>query len=120
MSSQKIEVNLWSDIACCWCYIGETILKQAVQEFKKKHPDVEVILNFHSYFIDAQANEGGEDFLEFNKRTWGSADWTKELFDKGRKFGCQYANWKYWPNTTLCHKLIYEAKKNRKKFGSCG
>jgi len=51
MSSKKIEVNFWSDIACCWCYIGETILKKAVQEFNKLHPDVQVVLNFHSYFL---------------------------------------------------------------------
>ena len=111
MSSKKIEVNFWSDIACCWCYIGETILKKAVQEFNKLHPDVQVVLNFRSYIIEAQAKEGGEDFLEFNKRKWGGDGWTKELFDKGRKYGCQYANWKYWPNTILCHKLISEAKK---------
>ncbi len=111
MASKKIEVNFWSDIACCWCYIGETILKQAVKEFNKLHPDVKVELIFRSYIIEAQANEGGEDFLEFNKRKWGGDGWTKELFDKGRKYGCQYANWKYWPNTLLCHKLIAEAKK---------
>ena len=50
----------------------------------KKHKDVEVELIFRSFFIKAQANEGWEDFLEFNELTWGGDEWTKELFDKGR------------------------------------
>ena len=115
MSDKKIEVNFWSDIACCWCYVGETILKQAIKEFNKNHPDVKVDLIFHSYFIGAQANEGGEDFLEFNKRKWNGDGWTKELKEKGKKYGCDFGNWKFWPNTTLCHKLVSAAK----KVGKC-
>ena len=115
MASQKIEINFWSDIACCWCYIGETILKQTIKEFNKTHPDVKVELKFHSYFIKAQANEGGEDFLEFIKRKGNGDGWIKELKEKGIKYGCKFGNWKFWPNTTLCHKLISESK----KIGKC-
>ena len=111
MSSKTIEINVWSDIACCWCYVGETILKKAIQDFNKNHPDVKVDVKFHSYFIESQANEGGEDYLEFNKRKWNGDSWTKKLRETGKKYGCEFAGWKFWPNSLLCHKLIYEAKK---------
>ena len=114
MAIKELEVNLWSDIDCYWYYIGETILKREIQEFNKKHTDIKVKLIFYSFFIKAQENECGEDFQEFNKCKCGSDGWNKELVDKGRKYGCQYANWKFWPNITFCHKLISEAKKTGK------
>ena len=111
MASKTFEINFWSDISCCWCYVGETILKKAIQEFNKDHPDVKVELKFHSYFIQSQANEGGEDYMEFNNRKWKGDSWTKKLRETGKKYGCEFAGWKFWPNSSLCHKLISEAKK---------
>ena len=111
MASKTIEINFWSDIACCWCYVGENILKQAIQEFNKAHPDIKVELKFHSYFIESQANEGGEDYMEFNNRKFKGDSWSKKVRETGKKYGCEFAGWKFWPNSSLCHKLISEAKK---------
>ena len=116
MSSKIIPVHIWSDITCCWCYIGKAILKQAINIFNKRHQDVKVDIIFHSYMISHQANEGGEDFMEYNKRTWnGDQQWIQELKEKGKKYGCNFSNWIYWPNSHLCHKLISESK----KVGKC-
>ena len=86
-----------------------------MKNLKKNHPDVKVEVKFHSYFIESQANEGGEDYMEFNNRKWKGDSWTKKLRDTGKKYGCNFAGWKFWPNSLLCHKLISEAK----KVGKC-
>ena len=32
----------------------------------------------------------------------------------GQKYGADFKNWKFWPNTLLCHKLMAEANKKGK------
>ena len=112
MSSKKIEVNVWSDIACPWCYVAENIFKKSLNIFNQKYKDVKVEVIFHAYMIDIQTKTEGEDYLAYNKRRWGSDGWTVQLRNIGKKYGANFANWKIWPNTLLCHKLMAEAKKN--------
>ena len=50
-SKKSIVVNIWSDIACPWCYVGETIFKKAITEFNKKYPEIAVIPIFHAYIM---------------------------------------------------------------------
>ena len=51
-SKKSIEINIWSDIACPWCYVGEKIFKKAIIEFKKNYPEISVVPIFHAYMID--------------------------------------------------------------------
>ena len=112
MSSKKsIEVNVWSDIACPWCYVAKNIFKQSLNKFNQNYKDYTVNIIFHAYMIDPQTKIDGEDYLDYNKRRWGSDSWTKQLKSVGKKYGSNFDNWKIWPNTLLCHKLVAEAKK---------
>lgn len=47
--SETIRVDVWSDIACPWCYIGKHRFEEGVAAFRGRHPDVEVELEHHSY-----------------------------------------------------------------------
>ena len=117
MSKSKlkiIEVNIWSDIACPWCYVGETIFKKSIIQFNQIYPEIKVIPIFHAYIIDPGTKTEGEDYLSYNKRRWGSDTWTKHLRAMGQKYGADFKNWKFWPNTLLCHKLMAEANKKGK------
>ena len=49
INNKSIEVNIWSDIACPWCYVGEKAFKKAIIEFNKKFPEIKVIPIFHAY-----------------------------------------------------------------------
>ena len=111
---KTLEINIWSDIACPWCYVGEKILKQAIIKFNQKYPKIKVSPIFHAYIIDSSTKIEGEDYLSYNKRRWGSDNWTHQLRSKGKIFGANFSDWKFWPNTLLCHKLIAEAKKKKK------
>jgi predicted DsbA family dithiol-disulfide isomerase len=44
-----ITVDVWSDIACPWCYIGKRNLETAIGAFRERHPDVEVAVIYHSF-----------------------------------------------------------------------
>lgn len=47
--SEKIRINIWSDIACPWCYIGKRRFEAGVAEFHTAHPDVEIEVESHSF-----------------------------------------------------------------------
>ena len=110
-SKKKIEINIWSDIACPWCYVAENIFKISLAKFKEKYKDIKIDIIYHAYMIDPQTKIQGENYLEYNKRRWGSDSWTNQLRAVGRKYKANFKNWKIWPNTLLCHKLMAEAKK---------
>ena len=113
-SKKSIEVNIWSDIACPWCYVGEKIFKKAMIKFNKNYPEISVIPIFHAYMIDPGTKIEGEEYLSYNKRRWGSDNWTHQLKSMGKKYGANFSNWKIWPNTLLSHKLMAEANKKGK------
>ena len=110
----KIVVNIWTDIACPWCYVAENIFKISLEKFKQKYKDIEVFTIFHAYMIDPQTKIEGEEYLAYNKRRWGNDNWTYQLRKIGKQYGANFENWKIWPNTLLCHKLMAEAKKKNK------
>ncbi len=54
-----MEVDIWSDIACPWCYVGKRRLEAALADFE--HAE-EVRIRWHSFELDPQApaERGGE------------------------------------------------------------
>lgn len=47
--SEKIRIDIWSDIACPWCYIGKRRFEAAVTAFRARHPEVSVETESHSF-----------------------------------------------------------------------
>ena len=47
-----IKLNVWSDIACPWCYIGKRKLEAAIDQFHVKHPSVAIDVEYHSFFLN--------------------------------------------------------------------
>ncbi|GAB2550352.1 protein disulfide isomerase FrnE [Leucobacter ruminantium] len=47
--NEKIRVDIWSDIACPWCYIGKHRFEAGVAALRKRRPDVEFEVESHSY-----------------------------------------------------------------------
>ena len=62
-----IKVDVWSDIACPWCYIGKRKLESGIAGFEALHADADVEVEFHSFELapDTPVDfEGSEvDFL---------------------------------------------------------
>jgi predicted DsbA family dithiol-disulfide isomerase len=49
MGSDVIEVDVWSDIACPWCYIGKRNLEAGIAAFREEHPGAEVQVVYRSF-----------------------------------------------------------------------
>ncbi|TXJ06323.1 MAG: DsbA family oxidoreductase [Aeromicrobium sp.] len=69
--TDTLRVDIWSDIACPWCYIGKRRFEAGITEFTRKHPDVEIEVESHSYELapDTPENFSGSeiDFLTKHK-----------------------------------------------------
>jgi len=47
-----VDVDIWSDIACPWCYVGKRRLEAALESFEHRG---EVAVRWHSFELDPQA-----------------------------------------------------------------
>lgn len=60
--------------------------------------------------IDPSISPEGEDYLEYNKKRWGSDSWAVQMKSTARKEGINFKKWMKWPNTLLLHTLMLYAK----------
>lgn len=69
--SEPIRVDIWSDIACPWCYIGKRRFEAGAAAFRAQHPEVEIEVESHSYELAPDTPDdysGSEiDFLVTHK-----------------------------------------------------
>lgn len=47
-----IQVDVWSDVVCPWCYIGKRRFEAGAAAFAERHPGVQVKLEYHSFQLD--------------------------------------------------------------------
>ncbi len=57
-TTPRLQVDIWSDIACPWCYIGKRRFEQALAEFSQRH-QVDVV--WHSFELDPSAPQRVEE-----------------------------------------------------------
>lgn len=50
--TSPIKIDIWSDIACPWCYIGKRRLETALSKFAQYSGASQVELEYHSYQLD--------------------------------------------------------------------
>lgn len=114
---QKIKVDVWSDIACPWCYIGKRKLEVAVADFEAEGGEIEV--EFHSFLLNPEMPvdyEGGQaEYLSKHKGL--SLAQVSQMSDRITQIA-QSVGLKYdfenqiMTNTTMAHQLLHLAKKH--------
>lgn len=72
-----MKIEIWSDIACPFCYIGKRKLEEALAGFsQKEHVDIE----FKSYQLDPNAPlYSGQDFYKNMAVKFGSVEQAKQM-----------------------------------------
>lgn len=115
--SEPIKIDVWSDIACPWCYIGKRNLERGVAATAgdEDAPQVEVV--FHSFELapDTPVDfEGGEvDYLSQHKGV--SRDQAQQMMDRvtgvAAEAGLRYRfDLLKHTNTVKAHELLHFAK----------
>lgn len=115
--SEPIKVDIWSDIACPWCYIGKRRFEAAAAAFDGSDPDRGVALEYHSFElapdtpVDLEGSE--EDYLALHKGLGG--DQVREMLARvtgiAASVGLDYDfDALHHTNTVKAHQLLHFAK----------
>ncbi|WP_053351974.1 DsbA family oxidoreductase [Leucobacter musarum] len=115
--SETIRVDIWSDIACPWCYLGKHRFETAVQAFREQHPEVAIEVESHSFELapdtplDFQGSE--VDFLVKHKRM--PAEQVEQMLgqmtDLGASEGVEFGFHEVkHANTQRAHRVLHLAK----------
>ncbi len=111
--SEKLRVDIWSDIACPWCYIGKRRFETALQAFAQRGA-VEVV--WHSFELDPQAPaENPQNMRDALARKYGrSAQQAQDMMDTmtqtaaGEGLTYHFGQTRL-TNTFLAHQLLHLA-----------
>jgi len=107
-----ITVDVWSDVACPWCYLGKHRLEAAIEASAE---DVAVV--WHSFQLDPTIPHGrhtphGEALAKkFNTTPERITEMNQRLIDMGAAEGLEYRFDKYMQaNTRDAHRVIHFAQ----------
>lgn len=64
-SSTVVQIDVYFDLICPWCWIGKTNLDAAVQLFSKHHPEVELQVHLRSVQLSPQVPQQGWSYQAF-------------------------------------------------------
>lgn len=113
-----MKIEIWSDFACPFCYIGKTKLDEALSEFAHSHL---VEVQFKSYQLDPTLSAyTGQDFFEVMGAKFGSIEKAKQMMygiaEQAKEVGLEFNFDTMKPtNTFKAHRLAKLAKKYDKE-----
>lgn len=116
-TTKNIKVDIWSDIACPWCYIGKRRFEDALERFAAAGNDAQVEIEYHSFELapDTPVDfEGSEiDFLAKHKGLPAERveQMLTQVTDIAESVGLHYDFDKLQHTKTLkAHELLHFAK----------
>ncbi|WP_125131990.1 DsbA family oxidoreductase [Microbacterium sp. 10M-3C3] len=115
--SEPIKIDVWSDIACPWCYIGKRNLENGLAQVADDPHVPRVEVEYHSFELSPDTPvdfEGGEaDYLSTHKGI--SREQAQQMLDRvagvAAEAGLQYRfDTLQHTNTVKAHELLHFAK----------
>lgn len=114
----RLGIDVWSDVMCPFCYLGDTLLGQALDGFP--HAD-RVDVEYHSFLLMPQLSTTPVDLADLLSSTHGmSRDQAIALNDnlavRGRELGLDYRfDLAQAVNTRTAHQLTHFAARHGKQ-----
>lgn len=112
-SPDKLRVDIWSDIACPWCYVGKRRFEAALAQFPQRE-QVEVV--WHAFELDlsapARSDRGMRDILagKYGRSAAQAQEMLDSMTQTAAAEGLEYHFENLLPvNTFLAHQLIHLA-----------
>lgn len=108
---QKIQIDVYSDIVCPWCYIGQRRLEQAL-ELVANEVEVEVV--HRPFLLDPHVPPEGRDLREYLSAKYGGDPerMFAHVVRAARQSGLEldFTNIRRYPNTVGAHALLLAAR----------
>lgn len=119
-SSAPIDVQIWSDVQCPWCYIGKRKFEAAVAEFEQHGGDVTVTYRSFELAPDTPVDFEGSPIDYLSQRKGISPEQAQQMVDRvssiAASVGLEYHYDRiHQTNTVLAHELLHFAKAHGKQ-----
>ncbi len=107
-----MRIDVFSDIACPWCYVGERRLKKALATF----PDLEIDWHWHAFQLQPQMPVRGLEWQAFIVQKFGGSAQRDAAFahvvESGRLEGIvfDFVKMPVAPNSVGAHRLVLAAQ----------
>ena len=107
-----IQVTIYSDVICPWCYIGKRRFEAALAA---PGMPTRVAITWRPFELNPDMPEGGMERAAYRARKFGpekSRQLDLQMAENGREAGIAFAfgKMKRTPNTRLAHRLIWQAE----------
>jgi predicted DsbA family dithiol-disulfide isomerase len=112
MNTNKITVDVVSDVACPWCYVGKRRLEAALEQWKGAPIEVK----WHPFQLDPSMREQGMDRDTYLINKFGSIEQVQGMTDRltevGKTVGIDFDFGDNWlaVNTLQLHQLLNVAR----------
>ncbi|MDZ7934196.1 MAG: DsbA family oxidoreductase [Emticicia sp.] len=112
MNSKPLQIDIVSDVACPWCYIGKKHLEKALKSFDSQPVEI----TWHPFQLDPTIPAEGVARDEYFAKKFGSIDQIEQVFQRvsgvGAKAGIAF-NFDKMPkaiDTIPLHKMLHIAR----------
>jgi predicted DsbA family dithiol-disulfide isomerase len=105
--TRRMQIEIWSDVVCPWCYIGSTNLRRALAE-----EQVSAQLRFRSFQLDPNGPTEPVRTLEYLTTRYGpqAAAMMDQVTEVAARAGLEYHLEESWSGPTLdAHRLLHHA-----------
>lgn len=114
--SEPIDVQIWSDVQCPWCYIGKRKFEAAVEQYRAQTGE-DVAVTYRSFELapDTPVDFEGTPIDYLSKRKGISPEQAQQMVDRvvgiAASVGLEYHYDRiHQTNTVLAHELLHFAK----------
>ncbi|KAG0019852.1 Heat shock 70 kDa protein 12A [Entomortierella chlamydospora] len=119
-SSKTIKIDIVSDIACPWCYVGKRRMEKAINSFKSKpeNEDVQFEVNWLPYQLDPAASKTPIPKMTLYAQKFGATRaplMRDRMIQVGQEEGIKFSYNGNTINTLDSHRLIDFATKRGKQ-----
>lgn len=115
LATRTLLVDVWADVACPWCWIGEHRLAAAVARLSAERPELVVDRRWRPYQLQPGLPPRGEPWGEFADRKFGGAARMAAAFGHVAAAGAadgltfRFDRMTVAPNTRAAHRLVLHA-----------
>jgi predicted DsbA family dithiol-disulfide isomerase len=110
-----LAIDVFSDVVCPWCYIGERRLARGLELARARHPALEVDLRWRPYQLRPDMPSEGEAWATFVREKFGGEERARAMFAQVAAIGAaegltfRFDRVASSPNTVDAHRLILAA-----------
>ena len=109
---RSIRIDVFSDIACPFCYIGDARLELLLEQFRATRPNLEVQWVWHPFQLQPDLPERGIPWEAFSVQKFGGLEARRSAFahvvqaGQGEGIVFDFERMPVAPNTLNAHRLV--------------